>query len=86
MSNANATINDIRCDPATAERIYTSPAGHHCVTHNGFRRFDEVLDRNAEGFYFLVRPMAPDEARAWMSDPRHDTVLASRLFPADDAS
>ena len=81
---ANAVINGIRCDPATAECIYTSPAGDDCYIGDGFRRFDEVLYRNPDGYWFLVRPLAPDEAQEWVEDPRHDSVLAKQLFPGDD--
>jgi hypothetical protein len=80
----SATINGITCDPTTAEHIYTSVAGDNCFTSDGFRRFDEVLYRNAEGFFFLVRPLAPDEAREWLWDGRHDHILAGRLFPDDE--
>jgi hypothetical protein len=82
---AKATvINGIRIDPTTAEHIYTSVAGDNSFTGDGFRRFDEVLYKNADGFWFLVRPLAPDEAREWLWDGRHDQVLARRLFPGDD--
>jgi hypothetical protein len=43
-----------------------------------------VLFRNREGFWFLVRPLAPDEAREWLWDGRHDEVLARQLFPDDE--
>lgn len=82
---AKAVINDVRCDPATAELVYISPAGHNCYTpEDGFRRFDEVLYRNDGGHYFLVRPLAPDEARDWLEDGRHDRVLARQHFPDED--
>jgi hypothetical protein len=79
-----AVINGINCDPATAESVYVAVAGDHCFTGTGFRRFDEVLYRNGDGFWFLVRPLAPDEAEEWLWDPRHDEVLARRLFPDDE--
>jgi hypothetical protein len=78
---ANGIIDDIRCDPRVSECLYISPAGHDCHTHDGFRRFDEALFRNSDGFYFLVRPLAPDEAREWLEDDRHDSILARQLFP-----
>jgi hypothetical protein len=78
-----STINGIDCNPATAEHIYTSVAGNDCYTAD-FHRFDEVLYRNAAGYWFLVRPLAPDEAREWLWDGRHDQVLARRLFPDDE--
>jgi hypothetical protein len=78
------TINGIRCDPTTAEHIYTSVAGHDCYVGEGFRRFDEVLYRNRDGFWFLMRPLAPDEAREWLWDGHHDEVLARQLFPDDE--
>jgi len=79
-----AVINTIDCNPATATRIYASVAGHDCFTGDGFRRFDEVLYRNDDGYWFLVRPLAPDEAQEWMEDGRHDSVLARRLFPEEE--
>jgi hypothetical protein len=77
------TINGIRIDPGPAERVYTSVAGDNCFTGEGFRRFDEVLYRNPDGYWFLVRPLAPDEAREWLQDDRHDPILAQQLFPDD---
>jgi len=76
-----AVINNIDCNPTTAARIYTSVAGGNCFPDDGFRRFDEVLYRNPDGYWFLVRPLAPDEAQEWMEYGRHDSVLARRLFP-----
>jgi len=81
---ANAVINGIHCDPATAELVYTATAGHDCFTGDGFRRFDEVLYRAPDGYWFLVRPLAPDEAREWVGDPRHDSILAKQFFPDMD--
>lgn len=75
------TINDIPCNPDQAEWIYASPAGELCFVPDGFRRFDEVLFRGPNGFYFLVRPLAPDEAREWLENGRHDHLLARELFP-----
>lgn len=77
----SATINEISCNPEQAEWIYASPAGSDCFTHDGFRRFDEVLFRGPDGFFFLVRPLAPDEAKQWLENWRHDHLLARRLFP-----
>ena len=77
-------INGIDCSPATVRCIYTAVAGDDCFTGNGFRRFDEVLYQNPDGYWFLVRPLAPDEAQEWLSDGRHDEVLAQRLFPEDE--
>jgi hypothetical protein len=79
-----AVINGIACDPATATRIYTSTAGDNCFAIDGFRRFDEELYQNHDGYWFLVRPLAPDEAQEWLEDERHDHVLARQLFPAED--
>ncbi len=79
------TINGIRCDPATAELTYTSIAGEDCyVPDERFRRFDEALYRNADGYWFLVRPLAPDEAQKWLEDERHDDILARELFPVEE--
>jgi hypothetical protein len=83
-ARGGVVINGIRCDPATAEHIYTSVADDNCFTGHRFRRFDEELYRNHDGFWFLVRPLAPDEAEEWLWDERHDTVLARRLFPDDE--
>jgi hypothetical protein len=79
----NAVIDGIRCDPAPADRVYTSPAGTDCYTGDGTRRFDEVLYQNTDGYWFLVRPLAPDEARDWLGDWRHDSIHADQLFPND---
>lgn len=78
---SNGFINDINCNPRDAEHLYISPAGSNCFTHDGFRRFDESLYRNADGYFFLVRPLAPDEAREWLEDDGHDNILARQLFP-----
>jgi hypothetical protein len=78
-------INGIRCDPTMATHVYTSVAGDNCFTGDGFRRFDEELYRNPDGYWFLVRPLAPDEAQGWLEDERHDSVLARQLFPGDEA-
>ena len=77
-------INGIRCDPTAATRVYTSPAGDNCFAIDGFRRFDEELYRTPDGYWFLMRPLAPDEAQQWLEDERHDGVLARELFPDDD--
>ena len=82
-ARGGVVIDWIRCDPATAEFVYTSVAGDNCFTGDGFRRFDEELYRNPDGYWFLVRPLAPDEAQEWMEDGRHDHVLARQLFPGD---
>jgi hypothetical protein len=78
------TINGIACDLATAERVYTGVGGGGNFEGSGFNRFDEVLYRNAEGFFFLVRPLDPDEAREWLRHPSHDDILARQLFPDDE--
>jgi hypothetical protein len=70
--------------PGHGRAHHTSVAGDNCFTGDGFRRFDEELYRNADGYWFLVRPLAPDEAREWLWDGRHDQILARRLFPDDE--
>jgi hypothetical protein len=82
--STRSAINGIRCDPATAEHIYTSPAGDNYFIRDGFRRFDEVLYQTPDGYWFLVRPLAPDEAEAWLKFEVHDDVLAQQLFPDDE--
>jgi hypothetical protein len=83
-TRGGVVINGIRCDPTAATHVYTSPAGDDCFTGDGSRRFDEELYRNPDGYWFLVRPLAPDEAREWLWDERHDSVLAQELFPDDE--
>ena len=75
-----AVINGIDVDTTTAERVYTAIAGANCFTGDGFHRFDTELYRNTAGHFFLVRPLAPDEAAARLEDERHDDV-ARQLFP-----
>jgi hypothetical protein len=77
-------INDIRFDPATAEHITTHPGGDCNFAPEECRRFDERLYKTPEGYWFVVRPLAPDEARAWMV-AHDDEVLLWRTFPDEDA-
>lgn len=76
-------INGIRLDPATGKRVYTAIAGDHCFTAES-HCFDEVPYRIRDGFWFLVRPLAPDEAREWLANDRHDPILARELFVDDE--
>jgi hypothetical protein len=77
------TINDIRFDPATAERVCTHPGGDCDFDPEDCRRFDEELYKTPEGYWFIPRPLAPDEARAWL-EAHDDTVLLGRMFPDGD--
>ncbi len=79
-----AVIDEITCDPAQAERIFSSPAIGDNFVSDAHGRFSEVLFRNADGYWFLVRPLAPDEAREWLEHPHHDHILARQLFPDSD--
>ena len=77
-------INDIRFDPATAEHVITHPGGD-CKFEpmDNCRRFDEELYRTPEGYWFVVRPLAPDEAEGWII-AHGDEPLARQLFPEDE--
>lgn len=77
----NAVIDEINCNPEQAEWIHASPAVCDNFVSDAHRRFSEVLYRNAEGCWYLARPLAPDEAREWLEHPHHDHVLAQRFFP-----
>jgi hypothetical protein len=78
------TINGIRIDPATAEHISGHPGGDaNFYPMDNFRRFDEHLYRTPQGFFFVVRPLDPEEAEAWII-AHDDEPLARRLFPDDE--
>ncbi len=74
------TINDIRFDPATAAYVAGHPGGDCDFAPEEFRRFDEQLYTTPEGYWFVVRPLAPDETRAWMV-AHGDEVLLRQTFP-----
>ena len=74
------TINDIRFDPATAKWVCTHPGGDHTFDPEDFRRFDEDLYQTPEGYWFIVRPLAPDEAKDWLK-AHGDDVLLGQVFP-----
>ena len=59
-------INDIRFDPATAEYVAGHPEGDCNFAPEDCRRFDEHLHKTPQGYWFILRPLAPDEVRAWM--------------------
>ena len=81
MSKYAITINAIRFDPATAEYVAAHPGGDcHFTPEESCRRFDEYLYQTPEGYWFVVRPLAPDEARAWM-EAHGDEVLLKWKFP-----
>ena len=77
------TINGIRLDPATAEHVAGHPGGDFRFAPEDYRRFDEDLYKTPEGYFFIVRPLAPDEARAWL-EAHDDEALLHQMFPADD--
>ena len=77
-------INGIRIDPATAEHICTHPGGDlQFEIEDDPRHFDEVLYRTPQGYFFTVRPLAPDEAKGWII-AHGDDIRARQLFPGDD--
>lgn len=78
------TINDIHFDPATAEYVSGHPGGDYHFDPGPERRFDEHLYKTPEGYWFILRPLAPDEVRAWMK-AHDDNVLLKRTFPDEDA-
>jgi hypothetical protein len=73
----NTVINGIRRDTTTAERVLDETAGVFGLL--GGTRFDEVIYRNDQGFWFVVRPLDPDEARERIE--RVDEAEARRRFP-----
>ena len=78
------TINGIRIDLATAKHITTHPGGDVNFDPHEERRFDEELYKTPEGYFFIVRPLAPDEARAWL-EAHDDEALLQQMFPDDAA-
>jgi hypothetical protein len=54
--------------------------GSHAVK----RKSDEHLYRTPEGYWFILRPLAPDEAREWMV-AHDDEVLLRQTFPDEGA-
>jgi hypothetical protein len=76
-------VNGIRIDLATAEHVSTHPGGDCNFEPEECRRFDEELYKTPEGYYFIVRPLAPDEAEAWII-AHGDEPLARQLFPEDE--
>ena len=50
---------------------------------DNFRRFDEHLYRTPVGFFFVVRPLDPEEAEAWIIE-HDDEPLARQLFLDDE--
>jgi hypothetical protein len=80
-------INGIRLDSATAKRVAGHPGGgsDFSPVPDNFRRFDEHLYQTPAGAWFVVRPLDPSEARAWL-EAHDDTVLLHETFPAADAA
>jgi hypothetical protein len=78
------TINGIRIDLTTAEHICTHPGGDaNFEPSENFRRFNEELYRTPEGYWFIVRPLDPEEAEAWII-AQGDAQLARQIFPDDE--
>jgi hypothetical protein len=78
-------INDIRFDPATAAHIARHPGGNHTFDPQDLRRFDEDLYQTPEAYWFVVRPLAPDEVRAWL-EAHDDAALLRQTFPDEDTN
>lgn len=74
-----AVINGVRCDPTTAEQVLTRNGGGPVMYAHELHRFDEVLYRNDAGYWFIVRPLDPEEAQEWIEGV--DQVCAQQLFP-----
>jgi hypothetical protein len=84
-ARGGVVINGIRCDPATAEHISGHPGGDaNFYPSENFRRFDEHLYRTPQGYFFIMRPLDPEEAEAWII-AHGDEPLARQLFPAEDS-
>jgi hypothetical protein len=60
----NITINDIHFDPATAGYVAGHPGGDGHLEPEDYRRFDEYLYKTPEGYWFILRGLAPDAVRA----------------------
>ena len=74
-------INGIRIDLATAEHVITHPGGDcNFEPMDNCRRFDEELYRTPEGYWFIVRPLDPEEAEGWII-AHGDEPLARQLSP-----
>src|SRR5215217_6608959 len=78
------TINGVRIDPGTAKHISTHPGGDgNFELNDNFRRFDEELYRTPQGYFFIVRPLDPEEAEARII-AHGDELLAREIFAGDD--
>jgi hypothetical protein len=78
------TINGIPIDLTTAEHVSTHPGGDALFEPSeNFRRFDEVLYRSPQGYFFVVRPLNPEEAETWII-AHGDEPVPRQLFPDDD--
>jgi hypothetical protein len=79
------TINGIHIDLTTAEHICTHPGGDaNFEPMDNFRRFDEHLYRTPQGYFFIMRPLDPEEAEAWII-AHGDEPLAKQIFPEEEA-
>jgi hypothetical protein len=77
-------INGIRIDLTAAKLISVHPGGDaNFAPMENFRRFDEHLYRTPEGSFFIVRPLDPEETKAWIIE-HDDEPLARQLFPDDE--
>ena len=87
FTNATATrglvINRMRFDPATVEFVSGHPGGDVHFAPEDFRRFNEHLFKTPEGYFFMERPLARDEAEAWLI-AHGDEPLARQCFPDDE--
>jgi hypothetical protein len=81
---ANAVINGIRCDPTTAERVLEAPgrASNMSGWDREPHRFDEALFHNPDGYWFVVRPLDPEEAREWVGSVE-GAAVAEQFFTAE---
>jgi hypothetical protein len=68
----------------TAACVSVHPGGDYHFAPEDCRRFDEHLYRTPEGYWFILRPLAPDEAREWMV-AHDDEVLLRQTFPDEGA-
>jgi hypothetical protein len=78
-------INGFPIDLTTAKQVCVHPGGDaNFYPMDNFRRFDEELYRTPQGCFFVVRPLDPEEAEAWII-AHGDEPLAKQIFPAEDA-
>jgi hypothetical protein len=75
-------INGIRCDLNTAAYVCTHPGGDQEFSPEpeSGRRFDEELWRTPEGYWFVIRSLAPDETAMWMASHGYEVHFRA-MFP-----